>query len=162
APAAVGARVGQTPVAVDEGPARRPGGVAADVAVAPEIVERLAEARAQAGLGVAVVVQGHLGLPEAGLGPGRQGLEGLGRVLLARVEEAVARPVAVGVAEAGGQRRVALAPRGDPRPSLRRVGALPQRLVVVADREEEVARPPGLGARGAAQRAGREVARVTR
>src|SRR5262249_13196019 len=133
-------RVGQAPVAVDEGPARLAGGVTAAVAMAREVGERLLELGPERRRGVAVVVEVHLDLAEAAAGEVGGRLEEVRRVLLARVEEAVARRPSVGVEEVGGERRVALAPGAHPLAPDGVADAAPERLVVIAEREEEVAR----------------------
>ena len=137
---AVAARVGEAPVAVDERVPETPVGIARQVAVAGEQLQVLAERFSQRLRGVAVVMQMELDLAQPAPRQRRERLEEVGRVLLAGKEEAVARRAAVAVAKALDQRRVSLEPGAHPLDTLLVVHAAPQRLVVIAEREQEVAR----------------------
>ena len=137
---AVGAGVGEAPVAVDEGVALAPVRIAGEVPVRSEVVQGLEEVAAQGGGGVAVVVEVDLDLADALPGEAGEGLEPVGLVLLAGEEERVARAAAVGVAELGGEPRILLGPEAHAGVGLRRFDQLPAGLPVIAEGEEEVPR----------------------
>jgi hypothetical protein len=99
---------------------------------------------------VPVVVQVQLDFSEAGSGKLCQRFQILGLVLLAGKEEAVARRAAVGVAQAFHERRVQRAPALDAVGAVLQRGVPPQRLVVIAHRDQQV---PGTLGGGAGERA---------
>src|SRR5262249_54527384 len=138
APPPVGPAVGQAPVAVDECPAEA-AGVARQVTVLRERAQVLGDARREGVTGVAVVVEMELDLAEAGADELGEPIEKPRAVFLAGEEPAMARRPSVAVAELA-ERGVALGPRVDAAVADVVGGAAPQRLVVVAQREQDVSR----------------------
>jgi hypothetical protein len=88
---------------------------------------------------VAVVVEMELDLAESGAHQASELIEELGAILLTGKEPAVARRAAVAVAELA-KRWIALGPRSDAAAPDVVGGLAPQRLVVIAQREQDVAR----------------------
>src|SRR4029077_834578 len=88
----------------------------------------------------AVVVQVHFALAEPRTREIRERVEELGTVLLAREEERVSRMTSVGIDVAPRERRIALVPRAHALPAVLYGRVLPERLVVIAEREQEMTR----------------------
>jgi hypothetical protein len=80
----------------------------------------------------------HFDLPEALAGEVGEGVQRVWAVLLAREKERVSRPVTVGVAIAIDEARIPLVPSPDARGAPLLIRAAPQRLVVIAEREDEM------------------------
>ena len=95
-----------------------------------------AEVLAQRLGGVAVVVEMKLDLAEAKLCEVAERVEPARPILLARKEERVTRVVAVGVDEVFGEARVRLRPEAHAGVAHGVADLVPERLVVVADRED--------------------------
>jgi hypothetical protein len=109
------------------------------VAVLCERAQVLGDARRQRVPRISVVMQVKLDFTESGSGQLGEPIEEVRAVLLAGKEPAVARRPAIAVAELA-ERRVALGPHLDPLPADVVGGLAPQRLVVIAEREQEVLR----------------------
>jgi hypothetical protein len=110
---------------------------ARDVTVLAERLQMTLDLLAQRLCGVPVVMEMELDLAEAAAHERCEVIEELGPVLLARKEPAVARRAPVAVAERA-ERWIALTPRLHARVTHVVGGLAPQRLVVVAKREENV------------------------
>src|SRR5205085_2632259 len=126
------------PVAVDERP-REAIAVARDVAVLRQVVQRLLELGRERLGGIAVVMEMDLDLAEAAARELGEWLDEVRPILLAGKEPTVTRWPAVVVTKFV-EPRVAFRPRCDARaPDV--VGSVPpQRLVVIAQREQQVTR----------------------
>jgi hypothetical protein len=85
------------------------------------------------------VVEVDLDLGDAAPGEAGERVEPGGLVLLAGEEERVPRTATVGVVELGGEARILLFPEAHASVGLRLGDLVPQRLPVIAEREEQVA-----------------------
>jgi hypothetical protein len=106
-----------------------------------EGIEVLDDPRSQRGGGIAIVMEMKLDLAVTGARELGETIEKVRSIFFAGEEPAVARRSTVAVAKARRELRVALGPGIDTRASDLVAGTAPQRLVVIAQREQHVARP---------------------
>ena len=143
APATVGARVVQAPVAVDEAKAQLAGArIARQRAMA--LVQQLVEAvdgRVEVFGGIVVVMQVDFDLAKAVGAQAGELVEMFLDVLFLRIEEAVLRRAAIRIAMRAGQRAIVAAPAIHPRTLGGHVDPAPVRLEVVDKTEHHVDRP---------------------
>src|SRR6185312_2601096 len=143
APAAVGARVVQAPVAVDEAEAQLAGARIArqrPMALVQQLVEAV-DGGVEVFGGVVVVMQVDLDLAITVGAKLRELVEMLLDVFLFGIEEAVLRRAAIGIAMRARQGTIVAAPAIDPRTLRGHVDPSPVRLEMVDEAEHHVDRP---------------------
>jgi hypothetical protein len=136
---------------VDESIADAPRLVSGQVSVRRVVGGVRTDVARKLGSVVAVVMEMELDLTETGPSKTPERVQVPGSVLFARKKERVSRRTSVGISEGSRELGVVVFPPSDSSGARRVVGATPQRLEVVAEREQHVTHAVGLPKRACSE-----------